>query len=99
MAMPILISHPTASQSSIARDPIASIWCREREVLPGRSHRIHFQSASSPVFTPDGKHILFWGRPSGIDDRGSDWWVFSLADGTLVQTGVKVIVRAAEKLP
>lgn len=59
----------------------------------------HFQAASSPVFTPDGKYVLFFGRPSGIDDKGRDWWLVSLRDETLVQTGVKSLVREVEKLP
>lgn len=59
----------------------------------------HFDAATNPVFTPDGKHILFLGRPTGIDDQGRDWWVVSLENGKLVQTGAKEVVRAAEKLP
>ncbi len=59
----------------------------------------HFQSAQSPIFTPDGKHILFFGRPFGTGDQGRDWWLFSVAGGALVQAGVKALVRDAEKLP
>ena len=38
-----------------------------------------------PVFTPDGKHILFLARDS---DERLDWWVVPAAGGRAVPTGV-----------
>ena len=90
---------PDGQSIVYGRGPNRIYWVSRKGGPPKQISPDHFQAANSPIFTPDGKHILFFGRPSGIDDRGRDWWVVSLADGTLVQTGVKTLVRDAEKLP
>lgn len=50
-----------------------------------------FASAGSPIWTPDGKHLLFFGER---EERGAgDWWVTHLDGGPAIKTG------AAEVLP
>ena len=59
-----------------------------------------FESALFPVWSPDGKHVLFIGAqgadsPAGKTLTGanrpadrSDWWVTDIATGSVVKTGV-----------
>jgi serine/threonine protein kinase/Tol biopolymer transport system component len=51
-----------------------------------RQFQTEFSSAAWPVWSPDGKRILFLGNRDGSDD-GSDWWVAPLDGGSAVKTG------------
>ena len=57
----------------------------------------NFALATNGIFTPDGKHVLFFGRPQGVSDQQRDWWVVSIDDGELTQTGVKEVFRTTER--
>lgn len=49
-----------------------------------------FISAGSPIWAPDGKHLLFYGHPTHrfpIGSKGSDWWVVPSKGGEAVRTG------------
>jgi len=47
--------------------------------------------AVGPVFSADGKHVLFLGGQSGNDNL--DWWVASVNGGTSVKTGIVPALR------
>ncbi len=54
-----------------------------------RQLRAEFSAARHPIWSPDGKRILFWGirDPQAREEEG-DWWVSPLADGApAVKTG------------
>jgi Tol biopolymer transport system component len=53
---------------------------------PPRSLGNASQSASFPVWSPDGKKILVWGR-EGVE-KDSDWWILPVDGGRPVRTGV-----------
>lgn len=44
--------------------------------------------AGIPVFSPDGKHVLFVGGPSSSTSRERDWWVTPVRGGPSIKTGV-----------
>ncbi|HXN47480.1 MAG TPA: protein kinase [Bryobacteraceae bacterium] len=48
-----------------------------------------FTDARYPIWTPDGKHLLFEGiqGPSASPPQASDWWVVPLDGGVAVKTG------------
>jgi dipeptidyl aminopeptidase/acylaminoacyl peptidase len=46
-----------------------------------------FTSARSPIWTPDGKHVLFVGISKDKNER-YDWWVSPVLDGPAIRTGV-----------
>ena len=52
-----------------------------------------FYQASRPVWSPDGKHLLFTGRPDRIDLRTSDWWVTPVEGGKAVRTNAFAVFR------
>src|SRR5262249_44753898 len=51
-----------------------------------------FSAARYPLWSPDGKYLLFLGRPSaaGYDD---DWWVASVETGKVVRRGAFDVFR------
>ena len=55
---------------------------------PSKQWQADFGSISSPVWSPDGKHILFAGRRefAGRYER-TEWWVAPVERGSVVQTG------------
>jgi Tol biopolymer transport system component len=59
----------------------------------GKSQRVRpdFDAARFPIWTPDGKHLLFEGNPDrtpmGQWAPTEDWWVTPLEGGPAVQTG------------
>ncbi len=48
-----------------------------------------FALARFPIWSPDGKQLLFYGRrsPSVSDEATRDWWITPLDGGPTVQTG------------
>jgi Tol biopolymer transport system component len=50
-----------------------------------RQLQASFAYARSPIWTPDGAHLLFWGAQRAGEQP--DWWVTPLADGPAVKTG------------
>ena len=47
-----------------------------------------FQDVHTPIWSPDGKHVLFCGtRNSDIKSQGHDWYVMQFPDGPIVKTG------------
>jgi Tol biopolymer transport system component len=60
-----------------------------------RAIQPEFFSASRPVWSPDGKHLLFRGaRDSKASEAGQfDWWVSPLDPGLPVQTGCAELLR------
>lgn len=57
-----------------------------------------FFSASRPVWSPDGEHLLFRGaRDAKAAQAGNfDWWVSPLDAGTAVQTGGLEVLRQSK---
>ena len=60
-----------------------------KQIPPG------FQNARYPVWSPDGKHLLFAGWPDAKapPDQSYDWWVAPLDGGTAVKTGAPGVLR------
>jgi Tol biopolymer transport system component len=48
-----------------------------------------FAAAGYPIWTPDGRHVLFLGNrePNVYDDGTMDWWVADVDGGVVVRTG------------
>ncbi len=44
--------------------------------------------ASAPVFSPDGRHVLFQGASSANAPQSHDWWVTLVQGGPSVKTGL-----------
>ena len=54
--------------------------------------RTEFARVASPIWSPDGTHVLFTGTPVGPADQfpaswTTDWWVIPVDGGTAVKTG------------
>jgi Tol biopolymer transport system component len=49
--------------------------------------------AMSPVFSPDGSHILFAGAPSSNATGEIDWWIAPVNGGPSVKTGIRPALR------
>jgi eukaryotic-like serine/threonine-protein kinase len=54
-----------------------------------RALQTGFADARYPIWTPDGKHVLFEGiqDPSASPAQASDWWVVPLDGGVALKTG------------
>ena len=54
-----------------------------------------FQNARYPVWSPDGRSLLFagWRDTSLPPEQGYDWWVAPLDGGAAVKTGVAGVLR------
>lgn len=63
-----------------------------------RAIQPEFFSASRPIWSPDGKHLLFRGaRDSKASEAGQfDWWVSALDPGPAVQTGAAELLRQSK---
>jgi Tol biopolymer transport system component/predicted Ser/Thr protein kinase len=64
-----------------------------------RQVRADFLGAAYPIWTPDGKHLLFLGNRDGKlpADESIDWWVTTLDEQPAIATGALRAARA-EKL-
>jgi Tol biopolymer transport system component len=57
-----------------------------------------FNHATFPLWTPDGKHLLFWGNRSETY-KDIDWWVVPLAGGDPVKTGLAAVLAQHQLEP
>ena len=57
-----------------------------------------FHHATYPIWTPDGKHLLFCGYKSN-DYKDLDWWVVSLAGANPIRTGLAKVLADAQLAP
>ena len=57
-----------------------------------------FNHSTYPVWTPDGKHLLFWGNNSETY-KDMDWWVVPLAGGAAVRTGLAKVLAQHQLEP
>ena len=58
----------------------ASRWPRPRE--PGRLHCQRLLQAQAPVWSPNGRHLLFWGqRRDAPPEHNIDWYVTAIQAG------------------
>jgi serine/threonine protein kinase len=85
----------------IARQPPVFSDHDQVAVIPisGGSSRViqpEFQ-AGKPIWSPDGKHLLFQARPG--PSKELDWWVAPVQGGPAVQTGAYAIFSAAGARP
>lgn len=57
--------------------------------------RPEFAAAGYPIWTPDGRHLLFLGNrdPNVYHEATIDWWVTSIDDDSLFRTGVSAVVK------
>src|SRR6516225_9922296 len=62
-----------------------------------RQLRSDFAAALHPVWSPDGSHLLFLGKPAGglLEEKGIDWWVTPLDSGPATKTGALEATRKA----
>jgi Tol biopolymer transport system component len=60
-----------------------------------RAVQPEFFSASRPIWSADGKHLLFSGaRDANTTERGQfDWWATSVNGGPAIQTGAAELLR------
>ena len=69
----------------------------------GISKQIHpeFLTARYPVWSPDGKYLLFagWRDGNGPAEENFDWWVTPLDGGPAVKTGAAAVLRRAGLSP
>ncbi len=59
---------------------------------PPRQLQDDFAIASYPLWAPDGKHVLFSGRPTETQFN-PDWWVTSIDGGPAIRTGAVTALR------
>ncbi len=62
-----------------------------------RELRPEFGAAGYPIWTPDGRHILFLGNedPNAFHEESStDWWVTAIDGGPAVRTGASAAFRS-----
>jgi Tol biopolymer transport system component/tRNA A-37 threonylcarbamoyl transferase component Bud32 len=64
---------------------VASEGGQPRQIQPD------FFSVVAPIWSPDGKHLLFVGTQE--NQQGYDWWVAPLAGGTAARTGAFTVFR------
>ncbi|HYM12465.1 MAG TPA: protein kinase, partial [Bryobacterales bacterium] len=76
---------PGSSKSYV----VASTGGPPRQILP------EFSVARNPIWAPDGKNLLFWGKrdAAATGPESIDWWVAPLAGGPAVQTGAMAAFR------
>jgi Tol biopolymer transport system component len=51
-------------------------------------------SAGDPIWSPDGRALLLFGRRQMSDETITDWWWVPLSGGNVIQTGVYERMRA-----
>ena len=71
---------------------IPAIGGKPRNIQP------EFFSASRPVWSPDGEHLLFLGArdPKAAEAGHFDWWVSPLTPGPAIQTGGFELLRQSK---
>jgi Tol biopolymer transport system component/tRNA A-37 threonylcarbamoyl transferase component Bud32 len=74
--------QPSAAAKSFV---VASEGGQPRQIQPD------FLSVVAPIWSPDGKHLLFAGTQESF--QGYDWWVTPLDGGTAVRTGAFGVFR------
>jgi tricorn protease len=65
---PLLLQHPSLSQSEVAFDFAGEIWVAPREGGPARLLAAGQDQNSRPLFSPDGRWVAFTGRYDGNTD-------------------------------
>ncbi|HYM09974.1 MAG TPA: protein kinase, partial [Bryobacterales bacterium] len=60
---------------------------------PPRPVRPEFAVARYPVWSADGKSLLFWGIRDASESGGADWWVSPLDGSEAVKTGAAAALR------
>jgi Tol biopolymer transport system component len=73
------------STASVGIAPAAGGQSRQLEFHPA------FYAARCPLWSADGKHLLFLGR--GLSGNNYDWWVGSVDSGEAVRTGAFDVFR------
>jgi serine/threonine protein kinase/Tol biopolymer transport system component len=58
--------------------------------------RSDFAAAALPIWTADGRHLLFLGNPDATKSVTADWWVTPVDSGPTVRTGVIEAMREAK---
>ena len=58
--------------------------------------RADFAGAVFPIWTSDGRHLLFLGNPDANKGETADWWVTPVEPGPAVKTGVIEAMREAK---
>jgi Tol biopolymer transport system component/tRNA A-37 threonylcarbamoyl transferase component Bud32 len=75
----------------IAQSPGSRIEVAPAAGGPSRTLTAGFYLAQTPVWSADGRHLLFWGqrnRDAGPDGN-VDWYVAAISDSTVVRTDVR----------
>jgi Tol biopolymer transport system component/predicted Ser/Thr protein kinase len=87
------IAYWVGSAASI--DNFAPTWAGQIFVVPSsgatpRQLGPNFLSCRYPIWTPDGKHVLFIGSRDEREDT-TDWWVTPIENGETVRTGAYAV--------
>ena len=75
-------------------EALGSIFIVASEGGPPRAIRTHLASARYPIWSPDGRHLLFLGEENA-DQKTHDWYVVPRDGGKAVKTGAVPALRAA----
>jgi serine/threonine protein kinase len=102
---PRLLVKDGRRPSFSADGSLIAYWVGEQQVQTGkiflipssgserpRQLQADFLVTTYPVWSPDGKHILFSGYQSG-GPRTFDWWVASIDGGPAIKTGAFTALR------
>jgi Tol biopolymer transport system component/DNA-binding winged helix-turn-helix (wHTH) protein len=76
------------------RGAVGSLFIVPFDGRPPREVSTHLPSARYPIWSPDGKHLLFLGEEDA-DRKTNDWYVIATDGGMAVKTGAVPALRAA----
>ena len=80
-------SRPLGAQASSATGGLFVVPSTDG---PPRKVQTGFSAAGSPIWSPDGNYLLFYGHPAELYPLStvtSDWWVVSKDGGAPIKTG------------
>ncbi|HET9384662.1 MAG TPA: protein kinase [Gemmatimonadales bacterium] len=78
----------------VSESPGSQIYVAPAEGGTGTKLATGFYLASAPVWSPDGREVLFWGQADrdGPPENNVDWWVASMTGGPPVRTNARSVL-------